>query len=358
MNIPIKKIQLKGLDKFELTEFLIDIGQPKYRGSQIFNWIYNRRVEDFNQIHNIPKTLQLKLDEICTLKSLYLKTVQISTTTKTKKLLFETEDERKIESVLIPAGQRNTLCISTQVGCPLDCKFCATGLMGFTRNLTAGEIVDQYLLSSKNFDTKNSDNNKITNIVYMGMGEPLLNFNNTVKSLRIFTEELNKSLSRNKITVSTVGIVPKIKELADTGLRVKLALSLHSCFNDIRSRIMPVNIKYPVEEITDALIYYQKKSKIRITFEYIMLKGINDRKEDIKALIKLMRKIPSKINLIPFNSIAHIVPAGISAQLKSTSYQEINGFAGELRNNNLTVMIRETQGDDIAAACGQLAIKY
>lgn len=358
MNIPIKKIQLKGLDKFELTEFLIDIGQPKYRGSQIFNWIYNRRVEDFNQIHNIPKTLQLKLDEICTLKSLYLKTVQISTTTKTKKLLFETEDERKIESVLIPAGQRNTLCISTQVGCPLDCKFCATGLMGFTRNLTAGEIVDQYLLSSKNFDTKNSDNNKITNIVYMGMGEPLLNFNNTVKSLRIFTEELNKSLSRNKITVSTVGIVPKIKELADTGLRVKLALSLHSCFNDIRSRIMPVNIKYPVEEITDALIYYQKKSKIRITFEYIMLKGINDRKEDIKALIKLMRKIPSKINLIPFNSIAHIVPAGISAQLESTSYQEINEFAGELRNNNLTVMIRETQGDDIAAACGQLAIKY
>jgi len=353
MNTPIKKIQLKGLDKFELTKFLMDIGQSKYRGSQIFNWIYNRRVEDFNQMHNIPKTLQLKLDEISTLKSLYLKTVQISTTTKTKKLLFETEDERKIESVLIPTEQRNTLCISTQVGCPLDCKFCATGLMGFTRNLTTGEIVDQYLLSSKD-----SDNNKITNIVYMGMGEPLLNFNNTVKSLRIFTEELNKTLSRNKITVSTVGIAPKIKELADTGLRVKLALSLHSCFNDIRSRIIPVNIKYPVEEITDALIYYQKRNKIRITFEYIMLKGINDRKEDIKALVKLMRKIPSKINLIPFNSIAFMVPKGISAQLKSTSYQEINEFAGELRNNNLTAMIRETQGDDIAAACGQLAIKY
>ncbi len=353
MDTSIKKIQLKGLDKFELTKFLMDMGQPKYRGNQIFNWIYNRRVEDFNQMHNIPKTLQLELDEICTLKSLYLKTVQISTTTKTKKLLFETEDGEKIESVLIPTEQRNTLCISTQVGCPLDCKFCATGLMGFTRNLTAGEIVDQYLLSSKNFD-----NDRITNIVYMGMGEPLLNFNNTVKSLRIFTEELNKSLSRNKITVSTVGIVPKIKELADTGLRVKLALSLHSCFNDIRSRIMPVNIKYPVEEITDALIYYEKKNKIRITFEYIMLKGINDRKEDIKALIKLMRKIPSKINLIPFNSIAHMVPEGISTQLKSTSYQEINEFAAELRNNNLTVMIRETQGDDIAAACGQLAIKY
>jgi len=353
MDTSIKKIQLKGLDKFELTKFLMGMGQSKYRGSQIFNWIYNRRVEDFSQMHNIPKILQLKLDEICTLKSLYLKTVQISTTTKTKKLLFETEDGEKIESVLIPTEQRNTLCISTQVGCPLNCKFCATGLMGFTRNLTAGEIVDQYLLSSKNFD-----NNKITNIVYMGMGEPLLNFNNTVKSLRIFTEELNKSLSRNKITVSTVGIVPKIKELADTGLRVKLALSLHSCFNDIRSRIIPVNIKYPVEEITDALIYYEKRNKIRITFEYIMLKGINDRKEDIKALTKLMRKIPSKINLIPFNSIAHVVPEGTSIQLKSTSYQEINEFADELRNNNLTVMIRETQGDDIAAACGQLAIKY
>ncbi|NMB81952.1 MAG: 23S rRNA (adenine(2503)-C(2))-methyltransferase RlmN, partial [Ignavibacteria bacterium] len=286
------------------------------------------------------------------IRTLDLVTVQDSPSTGTKKYLYETIDNKKIESVLIPEGERNTLCISTQVGCPLDCKFCATGLMGYKRNLTSGEIVDQYLLTDKK-EGKNS----ITNIVYMGMGEPLLNFDNTIKSVEIFTHELTKGLSRKRITISTAGIPPKIRELAEIGLRVKLALSLHSCFEEIRSIIMPINKKYSLRENIEALKYYTKKTKTRVTFEYTMLQGINDRPEDIKAITKLCSQLPSKINVIPFNSIKHMKPDGISAELEPTPYKNILDFVDKLRNNNITVMVRETQGDDIAAACGQLAIK-
>jgi len=234
----------------------------------------------------------------------------------------------------------------------LDCKFCATGLMGYKRNLTSGEIVDQYLLTAKE-----NGKESITNIVYMGMGEPLLNYENTLKSIEIFTHELTKGLSRNRITVSTAGIAPKIKELADSPFRVKLAFSLHSTFEDIRTKIMPINKKYSLKDNIDAIKYYTKKTKTRVTFEYTMLKGLNDRDEDVKALTKLCSNLPSKINVIPFNSIKHMNPGGISAELDPTPYNEITKFVDKLRNNNITVMVRETQGDDIAAACGQLAVK-
>jgi 23S rRNA (adenine2503-C2)-methyltransferase len=281
-----------------------------------------------------------------------LVSVQDSANTKTEKYLFQTDDNRKIESVIIPDKERNTLCISTQVGCPLDCKFCATGLMGYKRNLTTGEVVDQYLLSAKQKGKKT-----ITNIVYMGMGEPLLNYETTIKSAEIFTHELTKGLSRTRITISTAGIPHKIVELADTGLRVKLALSLHSPFDDIRTKIMPINKKYSLHENIEALKYYARATKTRITFEYTMLKNLNDRNEDVRALTKLCAQLPSKINIIPFNSIKHMSPGGISSELEPTPYAEILAFADKLRNNNLTVMIRDTQGDDIAAACGQLAVK-
>jgi 23S rRNA (adenine2503-C2)-methyltransferase len=191
----------------------------------------------------------------------------------------------------------------------------------------------------------------------MGMGEPLLNYDATLRSLQIFTSEFNKGISRTRITVSTSGIPKKIKELAGSGLRVKLALSLHSPFEDIRSKIMPINKKYSLAENVEAIRYYADKTKTRITFEYTMLKGVNDRKEDIAALTKLCNRIPSKINLIPFNSIAHMAPEGISAELEPTPFAKIEKFADALRNNNITVMLRNTQGDDIAAACGQLAGK-
>ena len=352
MNIANKKTQLKGLTLSELEEYFVSIGESKFRGKQVYNWMYNHLAADFSDIQNISKELRQKLSANCELQTLNLVTTQNSTSTGTKKYLFATHDERKIESVVIPEKERNTLCISTQVGCPLDCKFCATGLMGYKRNLSAGEVVDQYLLTAKEHGKKN-----ITNIVYMGMGEPLLNYETTLKSVEIFTHELTKGLSRLRITISTAGIAPKIKDLADRGVRVKLALSLHSGFEDIRSMIMPINKKYSLKENLEALKYYAKKTKTRITFEYTMLKDINDRYEDVKALTKICSSIPSKINIIPFNSIKHMAPEGISSKLEPTPLTEIHKFADNLRNNNITVMIRETQGDDIAAACGQLAVK-
>ena len=346
------KYQLKGMTLEELQEYFVSIGEQKFRGGQVFNWMYNHISTDFEEMFNIPKALREKLDGLCSLKTLELVTTQDSPSTGTKKYLFSTYDDKRIESVVIPEKDRNTLCISTQVGCPLDCKFCATGLMGYKRNLSPGEVVDQYLLAAKKHGKEN-----ITNIVYMGMGEPLINYNATLKSIEIFTHELNKGLSRNRITVSTAGIPNKIKELADSGLRVKLAFSLHSAFEEVRNVIMPINKKYSLKENVDALKYYARETKTRITFEYTMLKNINDRLEDIKALTRLCSSLPSKINIIPFNSIKHMNPGGISAELEPTAYEDILKFADRLRENNITVMVRETQGDDIAAACGQLAVK-
>ncbi len=352
MKTITNKINLKNFSLAELQDYMLEIGESAFRGKQIFNWMYNNFASTFDEMNNIPIKLREKLNEIATINSLELVSKQSSNSTKTEKYLFATREGHKIESVIIPEHERRTLCISTQVGCPLDCKFCATGLMGFTRNLTVGEIIDQYLLTSKFIEPAT-----ITNIVYMGMGEPLLNFDATLKSLNILLNDLGNKIGRNRITVSTSGIPQKIIELADSGLRVKLALSLHSCFDDVRNKIMPINIKYNLEENIEALKYYAKKTKTKIMFEYIMLKDINDRKEDLRALVKLCSTIPSKVNLIPFNSISHMVSGGLSAELEPTPREKINEFAEQIMKKNIFVMLRNTQGDDIAAACGQLAVK-
>ena len=345
-----QKVLLKGLTLGELEEYFISCGEPRYRGQQVFNWMYNHLAVNFDEMRNLPKTLRSKLDEENELKTLdYLDSI-VSPESGTRKFIFQTKEKNKIESVIIPEQKRITLCISTQVGCPLDCKFCATGLMGYKKNLSAGEIFDQYMLASKEYGKA-----KITNIVYMGMGEPLFNYNNTLNSLRIFGDELTKGISLKKITVSTAGIAPRIKDLADTNLKVKLAFSLHSCFEDIRSRIMPINKKYSLKENFEALRLYSKKTGTRITFEYVMLKNINDRDEDLKALIKLSKEIPSKVNVIPFNSLKHMNPHGISAELESSPKKRIEEFSRKLREKDVTVIVRLTQGEDIAAACGQLA---
>ncbi len=349
-----EKVQntIKGFTLSELRKYLISEGEPAFRAEQVFKWMYGDMVDDFDEMSNLTKSLRNTLSESFSVDTLNYSTSEISQVTGTKKYIFETNEGHKIESVIIPEKKRTTLCISTQVGCPLDCKFCATGLMGYKKNLTAGEIFDQFKLASK--DYKDSE---ITNIVYMGMGEPLLNFKETVKSLEIFAEELTKGISLKKITVSTAGIAPKIKELEETGLKVKLAFSLHSCFEEIRNKIMPINKKYSLTENINALKSYATKTNTRITFEYVMLDGINDRDEDIKALARLMSTIPSKLNIIPFNSLKHMNPSGLAGKLRSTTMEGIQKFADKLREKNITVMLRNTQGDDIAAACGQLAIK-
>ena len=346
-----KKI-LKGLTLEELQNFCSEEREPKYRAKQIFSWMYEHLVDSFDEMQNLPKPLRKKLTDNCSLSTLRYVSSQVSSSTNTTKYIFETAEGNKIESVLIPENKRNTLCISTQAGCPLDCKFCATGLMGFKKNLSAGEIFDQYKLAANN-----NEDEKITNIVYMGMGEPLLNYNETIKSLKIFSDELTTGIIPRRITLSTAGIAPKIKELADSGIKVKLALSLHSCFEDVRSKIMPINKKYSIKENVEAIKYYANKTRTKITFEYVMLKDINDRKEDIKALTKLCRSLPAKVNVIPFNSLEHMNPGGVSAKLLPSSTERINNFVHELKANGIIVMLRNTQGDDIAAACGQLAIK-
>lgn len=345
-----KKNQLKGMTLGELENCLLKIGEKKFRAKQIFNWMYNSGVSSFDKMLNIPKTLRNKLSDLYTVTTLKLHSQQISETDGTTKFIFETNKSHKIESVVIPNKNRTTLCLSTQVGCPLDCKFCATGLMGYKQNLTSGEIFDQYLLTLKYYDKQ------ISNVVYMGMGEPLLNFENTIKSLTIFNSDLISNIHLKYITVSTAGIIPNIYKLADSDLNVRLALSLHSCFNEIRNKIMPINKKYPLDNLIEAAKYYVKKTGLKITIEYVMLKGINDRDEDVKGLSKLFSQLPIKINIIPFNSLKHMNPTGLSAELEPTTKENINEFVKKLRDKNMKVMVRETQGEDIAAACGQLAI--
>jgi 23S rRNA (adenine2503-C2)-methyltransferase len=352
MNQKSNKVSLKDLRLAELEEYLIRSGESKFRAKQVFNWIYENLTFDFELMNNLPSSLKEKLSLSSYLNPLNLISKMESNFTETVKYLFETWDGKKIESVLIPENGRNTLCISTQVGCPLDCKFCATGLMGYTRNLSAGEIIDQYLMVSREIFP-----NKITNIVYMGMGEPLLNYSATEKSLKILLHDLGNKIGRTRITVSTAGIPHKIIELADSGTRVKLALSLHSCFDEIRNKIMPINIKYNIEQNMEALRYYSQKTKTKIMFEYTMLKDVNDREEDLKAIIKLCSSLPSKVNIIPFNSIAHMVQGGFSAELEPTPIEKVKEFAERIMEKDIFVMLRNTQGNDIAAACGQLAIK-
>ena len=348
-----KKLQLKGLTLDELKKYFSEIGEPRFRGEQLFNWMYNHLVDDFFLVNNFPKNVRQILTDNCEINALKYVASETSPATGTKKYIFETAEGNKIESVIIPDEDRTTLCVSTQVGCPLNCKFCATGLMGYKKNLTSGEIFDQYALAARDYGK-----DKITNIAFMGMGEPLLNYDATVKTLQIFSEELTKSISLKKITISTAGIAPRIVDLANSGLKVKIALSVHSCFDEMRTTLMPINEKYSFKQNVDAVRYYARKTGTRITFEYVMLKDLNDRDEDMAALKRLCSEIPSKINVIPFNSLAHMNPEGLSAVLEPSSKERIEKFVEELRNKNITVTVRYTQGEDIAAACGQLAINF
>lgn len=347
----LKKINLKRLSLNELEDFFRELNEKKFRARQLFSWLYQQKATSFASMTNLSANLRERLTKVATIENLKLVTEQSSNKSKTQKYLFKCSDGLLIESVLIPDQNRLTLCLSTQVGCPLDCKFCATGQMGYKRNLSTGEIIDQYLQISRVISEP------ITNIVYMGMGEPFLNYSNVINSMNIFSSELAFGISGRRITVSTVGIPDKIKAFAQEPFRGKLAFSLHSVDEDIRSQIMPINKKYSLQQNLEALEYFYRTTKRRITFEYILLKGINDRESDIKGIVKLSKRIPCKVNIIPFNSIEHTNPRGIAANLMPTTKEEFDFFVEKLRHNNVIVFVRNTQGDDIEGACGQLAIK-
>jgi 23S rRNA (adenine2503-C2)-methyltransferase len=353
----MKKQNLKGMTLPELQTFVESLGEKKYRGAQLYSWLYAKAAQSFREMTDVSKGFQDILEQVAALDNLQVAAKKQSTDGTTK-FLFTLQDGLAIESVLIPpdkkspnAETRLTLCLSTQVGCPLDCKFCATGTMGFTRNLTAGEIVDQVIQAQR------LSERRITNLVYMGMGEPMVNYENVMKSIDIITDDHSLNIGTRHITISTAGYADKIRLMADEGRKVKLALSLHSLDNEKRAMLMPITKKYPVHDLIEALEYYYRKTRNRPTFEYILFEGLNDTEADIKKFVALSKRIPCKVNIIPFHSIEFTHPTGFAASLKPTSKSRVDEFAERLRKADITVMIRSSSGEDIKAACGQLAIE-
>lgn len=353
------KHSLKGLLPSELAEFFASIGEPKYRASQVFKRLYSHQTDSFGAMTELPTALRKHLEETADMRPLELSHLQQSSD-GTKKILFRLADGREIETVLIPSEsveddgmpKRLTICVSTQVGCALNCKFCATASLKMKRNLTAGEIVEQFLQAQQYSDKP------ITNLVFMGMGEPMLNYDNVMKAVEIFTHTDVALLGARRITLSTAGMVEGIRRMADEQRPIKLALSLHATTDGLRTQLMPINKKHNLRELGDALEYYYRKTSSPVTYEYILFEGLNDGDEDARRLQRITRRIPSKVNVIPFHPIDFTNPSGISASLRPTSPAAFQGFIKRLRELDITVMIRSSSGKDIHAACGQLALSH
>ena len=348
--------ELKGHPLPELEQLFLNAGERKYRAKQVYDGIYIQRLNDVQEMSLLPQDLRDRLKRDYRTQSVVLKTVQESVD-GTKKFLFELWDGRAVESVLIPSEmvvdgehpRRLTLCVSTQVGCNLGCVFCATGTLKMARNLTAGEIVDQFLEAQK-FSTK-----PITNIVYMGMGEPMNNYESVMKATQIFTDQRTNMVAARRTTISTAGVIPGIIRMADEGQIIKLAVSLHATTQDLREDLMPLAKKYPLPELIEALEYYYRKTHKSVTYEYILFDGLNDTLADVKRLGRLARRMPTKVNVIPFHEIDFAMPEGFAGVLKPSSPEQFQWFTDSLRAEDVQVNVRSSAGLDIDAACGQLA---
>lgn len=315
-------------------------GESSFRGTQLGKWIYQKAVTDFNEMRDLPGPLRQKLAESTKVSPLQVASHRTSVD-KVDKLLVHNGDGQVYECVLLPYEDRVSCCISSQVGCPMGCTFCATGLGGFDRNLTAGEIVGQYLL------LQGISKRRISHVVFMGMGEPLLNYDNVVKSLKILQGEIG--LSYRHLTVSTVGLVPQIIKLAGEKLPIHLALSLHSPIDEIRSRLMPVNHKWGVREVINAMRQYQQATGRKITIEYLLIDRVNDSEKEAELLAKYLRGTPSVVNLIPFNYV------NTEQGFQRPTKERVRAFRQVLASMGVNVTERVERGHDIAAACGQLA---
>jgi len=322
-----------------------------YRRKQIAEWLYAKRVNSIAEMTSLPAAMRQELEAAYDFNALKLVKLQGSHDT-TRKLLWQLRSGDYIESVLIPAsldmfGERSdrfTLCVSTQVGCAYGCKFCASGLEGWKRNLTPGEIVAQIL------DTERATKTKINNLVFMGMGEPLANYKNLMQALTIINAHWGVGIGARHITVSTSGLAPQIRELAEQPLQIRLALSLHGATDDVRQQIMPVNKKYPLAELLDACADYQKKTRKMLFLEYILIEGVNDAPEQAEILVKHARRLHAKVNLIPYNTVEGL-------EWKRPTDFVIDRFAAILRAAKIVVTVRREKGHDIDAACGQLRLK-
>ena len=344
----MNKTDLTNFSLSQLTEFLVKLGLPKYRGIQVFAWLYKPHVTDFSQMTDLPKDRRDTLADRASFNWPYIAEIERATDGVVK-YGFKLTDDNYIEAVLIPEEDRNTLCVSTQVGCAMGCEFCLTGSIGFKRNLTPGEIVGQVVRVRDWLLDRNEATAGLNNIVFMGMGEPLANFDNLLVALDILVEQRGLDFSERRITVSTCGLVPKIIELGQK-TKVNLAVSLHSVDDSIRSKLMPINNKYPVAELLEACRNFPMPKRKRIMFEYILIKGVNDSEADARRLAQQLKGIPCKINLLPYNESE-------SLPYRRPLDETIEYFQQTLRNAGYTVLVRASRGSEISAACGQLAGK-
>ncbi|EGT4824883.1 23S rRNA (adenine(2503)-C(2))-methyltransferase RlmN [Clostridioides difficile] len=339
-----KKIVLKNFTEDELKEFMKTIDEKPFRGSQIFSWIY-KGAKTFDDMNNIPKSLRNKLEEVSCIGNIDIELKLESKVDNTKKYLFLLDDGNIIETVMMDYDSRVTVCVSNQVGCRMGCNFCASTMDGLIRNLEPWEILDQVIKIQE--DT----GKRVSNLVLMGSGEPLDNFENTKQFLKIINEKNGLNIGYRHITLSTCGIVPKMYELADLEIAINLALSLHSPYDEVRRKIMPVANAYSIEEILNACRYYIKKTNRRVTFEYSLIKGVNDSEKEAKALAKLLKGMLCHVNLIPINKVEE-------REYEKPDKAFIYKFRDSLEKNNIPATVRMSMGSDISGACGQLRRKY
>lgn len=342
-----KKTNIRNLTIDELINQMIGMGEKKFRAKQVFEWLWKKNASTFEEMSNLGKGLRDKLEEVFFIDKITLDDQQISSD-KTIKCAFNAGTNQVIEGVLIPTSSRMTACISSQVGCSLACKFCATGRLKLLKNLSAGEIVDQvvYLMNQ----ASERYNQNLSNIVYMGMGEPLLNYKNVLRSTELITSEEGLGMSPKRITISTAGIAKMIKKLGDDEVKFNLALSLHAANDVKRSKIMEINESNNLDALAESLIYFHEKTGSRVTYEYIIFKDFNDNIEDAQELAEFCKHIPCKINIIEYNPID-------DGEFQQASRTKVDAFAQYLEDRNLIVNIRRSRGKDIDAACGQLANK-
>lgn len=343
------KVNLLNLNRADMETFFAEIGEKAFRATQVVKWLHQYGVDNFDAMTNLSKALRDKLNEVAEIRAPEVVVDQASAD-GTHKWLLRMDSGNSVETVFIPGKNRGTLCVSSQVGCALECSFCSTGQQGFNRNLSVAEIIGQVWVANKAMGRDPKGERIISNVVFMGMGEPLLNFDNVVKSVDLMMDDLAYGLSKRRVTVSTSGVVPalgRLKEVSD----VALALSLHAPTDELRNELVPLNKKYPIREVLDACKHYiSGDTRRKVTIEYVMLDGVNDSPEQARALVKVLQGVPSKVNLIPFNPFPN-------TQYRRSTDAAIERFGDILHKAGLITVTRRTRGDDIDAACGQLVGK-
>ena len=342
-----KKKDIRALTKEQLREFFIENNDKAFRGNQVYEWLWNKGTHSFDDMTNLSKETRETLVEHFVINHIEVDDMQRSND-GTIKNAIKLHDNLVVESVLIPTNTRTTACVSSQVGCSLDCNFCATARLKKMRNLNPDEIYDQVVAIDK--QSRFYHNRKLSNIVFMGMGEPLLNYKNVLKAIEKITSDEGLGMSPRRITLSTVGIPKMIKKLADDKVNFNLAVSLHSAIDEVRSKMMPINEKSNLTDLLESLQYWYAKTKRMITFEYVVWKDINDSQKDVNALVDYCKKIPSKVNLIEYNAID-------DGNFQQASSKAIQMYVRTLEDNRIVVNVRHSRGKDIDAACGQLANK-